>query len=671
MSDFDSAADEVPEFQRATEVLHPSIPARTPAPAGGDADNRPAPDPMISMLLDDRYRIERRLARGGMATVYLAHDERLDRPVAVKLMHPHLAESADFVARFRREARSAARIIHPGVVSVFDQGVVHGQGFLVMEFIDGPNLRTVLNEAGAFSIAKTLSTVQDLLDALRAAHRVGVIHRDIKPENVLVPQDPPLRVTDFGLARAASEVSMSTTGSMLGTIAYIAPEIAMAGAIDERTDLYSLGIMAYEMLTGSVPWEGESALQIAQHHVNDEVPPPSAALPWVPREVDDFIASLCARDPAQRPADAGEALEHLARVIASIPPQLAQRCAEVEPKAAARISGDGQDATATLPSPLPASSQVVVRANGSGIHDATVTKTRRSIWRLVAVFILLAVLGTAGGWWWWTEYGPGSYMTMPQTDSRSAVAVVSDLKAMGLAVVTQEEFSDTVPQGHVISSDPQGGEPVHKNAEVILVVSKGVDMRVVPDLVGSTREAAETLLEAAGLKLGTVSEEYSEDVESGAVISQAIEKDTSIPHDTLIDVVVSKGREPLTVPTLEGISGDEAKSRLEELGLTPAPTEEFSDTVPAGTVMSQSSAAGSTLYRGDSVAYVISKGPQTVQVPSVQGKSEAEAIAVLEAAGLNVSVERVLGGIFQTARSTNPGAGEVVNVGSTVTLYVV
>ena len=220
-------------------------------------------DPLIGLLVDERYRVTRRLARGGMATVYVAQDERLDRPVALKVMHPHLADSAAFVERFRREARSAARIVHPGVVSVFDQGIVTGQGFLVMELIDGTNLRQLLRAQGAFTIPQALRYTTDTLEALRAAHRVGVIHRDIKPENILVPTDGPAKVTDFGLARAASEVSMSSTGNMLGTVAYIAPEIATTAEADARSDIYSVGIMLYEMLTGAVPWAGESPLQIA------------------------------------------------------------------------------------------------------------------------------------------------------------------------------------------------------------------------------------------------------------------------------------------------------------------------------------------------------------------------------------------------------------------------
>ena len=315
--------------------------------ADGQDSSMPA-DPLIGLLVDDRYRIQARLARGGMATVYVAHDERLDRPVALKVMHPHLAESADFVARFRREARAAARIVSPGVVSVFDQGVIHGQGFLVMELIDGTNLRALLQAQGAFTVSQSLQYTQDILEALRAAHRVGVIHRDIKPENVLVPSEGPVRVTDFGLARAASEVSMSTTGSMLGTVAYMAPEIATSGVCDARTDIYAVGIMLYEMLTGAVPWQGETAMQMAYHHVNDSIPLPSEFEPWIPRELDDLVAALAAKDPEDRPLDAQEALDLLLRARASIPAEIAGKragpcrthCSPARTKASCDVSGN-------------------------------------------------------------------------------------------------------------------------------------------------------------------------------------------------------------------------------------------------------------------------------------------------------------------------------------------
>lgn len=637
-------------------------------------------DPLIGLLVDERYRVTRRLARGGMATVYVAQDERLDRPVALKVMHPHLADSDAFVERFRREARSAARIVHPGVVSVFDQGVVTGQGFLVMELIDGTNLRQLLRAQGAFTIPQALRYTTDTLEALRAAHRVGVIHRDIKPENILVPSDGTAKVTDFGLARAASEVSMSSTGNMLGTVAYIAPEIATTAEADARSDIYSVGIMLYEMLTGAVPWAGESPLQIASHHVSDDVPSPSAAQPWIPREIDDLVAALTAREPANRPADASDAIDLVARAAAAIPSNLANRRAEVAPGERHRASETSalnteiMSAQFTRPLPSPASSSVAL-VHTSGATQAAQAASppkksaRAAAW--IALVVLLLVVAGLGGRWWWTEYGPGSYLTMPETTGRTLTDVQADLDALGLHTQVEEEFSDDIDTGSVTRSDPEGGSSVHKRAEVQLYVSKGVDMKTVPEVTGKSQDEAQRSLTDAGLAVGAVTDAYSEDVPQGQVISQSVAAGTSLAHDSAVDIVLSKGREPLTVPTLSGLSASAAKSAIEDLGLVAAPTEAYSDTVAEGQVISQQTREGSTLHRGDSVAYTVSKGPEKVAIPDVVGLQREEARSLLEGAGFTVKEEAILGGFFGTVRSSDPAAGTMTKKGSTVTITIV
>ena len=637
-------------------------------------------DPLIGLLVDERYRVTRRLARGGMATVYVAQDERLDRPVALKVMHPHLADSDAFVERFRREARSAARIVHPGVVSVFDQGVVTGQGFLVMELIDGTNLRQLLRAQGAFTIPQALRYTTDTLEALRAAHRVGVIHRDIKPENILVPTDGPAKVTDFGLARAASEVSMSSTGNMLGTVAYIAPEIATTAEADARSDIYSVGIMLYEMLTGAVPWAGESPLQIASHHVSDNVPSPSAAQPWIPREIDDLVAALTAREPANRPADASDAIDLVARAAATIPSELANRRADVAPEERQRaletsaLNTEIMPAQFTRPLPAPASSSVaLVHTSGATQVAAAASppkKSARAAAWIVLVVLLLVVAGV-GGHWWWTEYGPGSYLTMPETTGRTLTDVQADLDALGLHTQVEEEFSDDVDTGSVTRSDPEGGSSVHKRAEVQLYVSKGVDMKTVPELTGKSQDEAQRSLTEAGLAVGAVTDAYSENVPQGQVISQSVAAGTSLAHDSAVDIVLSKGRQPLTVPTLSGLSASAAKSAIEDLGLVAAPTDAYSDTVAEGQVISQQTREGSTLHRGDSVAYTVSKGPEKVAIPDVVGLQREEARSLLESAGFTVKEEAVLGGFFGTVRSSDPAAGTMTKKGSTVTITIV
>ena len=650
-------------------------------------------DPLIGRLIDQRYRVTRRLARGGMATVYVAQDERLERPVALKVMHPYLAESDAFVERFHREARAAARIVHPGVVSVFDQGVVSGQGFLVMELIDGTNLRALLNAQGAFTIPQALRYTTDILEALRAAHRMGVIHRDIKPENILVPTDGPAKVADFGLARAVSEGSTSATGNMLGTVAYIAPEIALTTEANARSDLYSVGIMLYEMLTGAVPWADESPLQIASHHVSEDVPSPSATLPWIPREIDDLVAALTARNPANRCADASDALDLVARAAASIPFDIANRRAEV----AREDSRSGSEATAlntevmptqlTQAMPVPAATAVTTATAlptataVTTVHTSTPTETpsagelpakmsTRAILLAVIAFLLI-VAASFGGSWWWTEYGPGSYLTMPTTTGRDLADVQADLGAIGLASSVEEEFSDDVQSGIVTHSDPDGGSSVHKSTNVQLYVSKGIDMKDVPNVVGKGQDEASRTLADAGLALGAVTDAYSEEVPPGQVISQSVAAGTSLAHDSTVDVVLSKGREPRTVPTLTGKGASAAKSSIEALGLVASPTEAYSDTVPEGQVISQQTREGSTVYRGDSVSYTVSKGPEMVTVPDVVGLQRQEAHDKLEGAGFTVQEDLILGGFFNTVRSSDPAGGSKVKKGSTVTISIV
>lgn len=647
-------------------------------------------DPLIGRLIDQRYRVTRRLARGGMATVYVAQDERLERPVALKVMHPHLAESDAFVERFHREARAAARIVHPGVVSVFDQGVVSGQGFLVMELIDGTNLRALLNAQGAFTIPQALRYTTDILEALRAAHRMGVIHRDIKPENILVPTDGPAKVADFGLARAVSEGSTSATGNMLGTVAYIAPEIALTTEANARSDLYSVGIMLYEMLTGAVPWADESPLQIASHHVSEDVPSPSATLPWIPREIDDLVAALTARNPANRCADASDALDLVARAAASIPSDIANRRAEV----AHEDSRSGSETTAlntevmptqltqAMPAPAVTTATALPTATAvTTVHASTPTETpsagelpakmsTRAILLAVIAFLLI-VAASFGGSWWWTEYGPGSYLTMPTTTGRDLADVQADLGAIGLASSVEEEFSDDVQSGIVTHSDPDGGSSVHKSTNVQLYVSKGIDMKDVPNVVGKGQDEASRTLADAGLALGAVTDAYSEEVPPGQVISQSVAAGTSLAHDSTVDVVLSKGREPRTVPTLTGKGASAAKSSIEALGLVASPTEAYSDTVPEGQVISQQTREGSTVYRGDSVSYTVSKGPEMVTVPDVVGLQRQEAHDKLEGAGFTVQEDLILGGFFNTVRSSDPAGGSKVKKGATVTISIV
>ena len=633
-------------------------------------------DPLVGLVVDKRYRIVSRIARGGMATVYRAQDERLDRPVAFKVMHPHLAESQDFVARFRREARSAARIVHPGVVRVYDQGIVHGQGFLVMELVEGPNLRSLLHNGGPLPVGRALSIAEQVLTALRAAHAGGVIHRDIKPENVLVPHDPPVRVTDFGLARAITDTHYSSATTMLGTVAYMAPEMATNGNADARTDIYSVGVMLFEMLTGQVPWDGTNAMQVAWAHVNTDIPLVSSLVEWIPREVDDVVSCLAARDPHKRPLDAAAAVELVVRALKELPTDVLNRHADAPKNLTALNATEplpALDAVAlsqinpTSALPMTRTSQVHVQSSGT---PQAVTRSRNIRKRLVAVILVVLML-SVGTWWWWTQYGPGSYVTMPATVGHTEQTVISELQALGLASDSEQAFSDTVQSGLVISSDPNGEASVHKDARVKLVVSKGIDMKTVPNVVGQTQDQARLALTQAGLKVGTISEEWSENVPEGSVISQGSSAGSQLKHDSTVTIVISKGREPLSVPTLTGVTQNQAQASLEQLGLSMAATEQFSATVPQGQIISQDPAPHTTVHRGDTVKVVVSKGPEMVTVPDLTGQQVDEAKQTLEGLGFNVQVKKILGGYFQTVRTSDPQPGTSVPKGSTVTVTII
>lgn len=659
--------EEHPSRETADNHAAPISPAKS---ATAKAPDRSSPhlitDPLVGMVIDGRYRVVSLLARGGMATVYTGYDNRLERPVAIKVMHPHLAESEDYVQRFRREARAAARIIHPSVVSVFDQGIVGGSGYLVMELVSGTNLRQQLNTEGAFTLGYALDVTEAILRALAQAHRNGVVHRDIKPENVLVPAEGPVKVVDFGLARAASDVSAASTGSVLGTVAYLAPELVSDTEPDGRCDLYALGIMLHEMLTGHTPFQDRSPIQVAWAHVHEDVPAPSRLEKWLPSEVDDYVCSLTARDPGSRPQSAQEALEQLVQLRAQLPQSLLERRAEIEkvsPSEAftAPVSTHGQ----TVALPIATTSNQPVKTQAARPHR----RRHRLPLILTTVVLVLAVASAAFGWWW-TQYGPGAYLDVPNLAGKTETEAVQTLQALELGHTVNKDFSDSVAAGKVIETKPAAGMKVHKSGTVVMIVSKGVKMVEVPKLVASGKDAALKLLEDADLKAGEVKESYSETVAKGQVISQGRDAGTSVKHGTAIDLVISKGREPLKVPNVVGKSGDEAKATLKDAGFAVQVTEEFSDTVAKGVVVSQNPEANETRYRNDPIALVISKGPEVVAVPDVVRMTEADAVAALEAAGLKVKITRIYV-IFGNVAMTVPAAGTEVKVGSTVEIRLV
>lgn len=641
--------------------------------AGSPLPTGQVTDPLINMMIDGRYRVISRMARGGMATVYVARDERLDRLVALKVMHPHLADSEQFTARFRREARSAAKVSHPRVVPIYDQGVVEGQGYLVMELVDGPDLRTFLATSGPIKLGFALSLVRQMLEGLAAAHRAGLVHRDLKPENVLVSGDGETKIADFGLARAASEISVSTTGSILGTVAYLAPEVALSGQSDARTDIFALGVMLYEMLTGSLPGANDNPVQVALSRVNEDIPAPSAKVPWLPTEIDEVVATFCARNPAERPASAADAAALLQRARSQVPEDLLERTLPTAPEATTgettserTLAIARQGRTSVLPV-----EDLVVQTSGSvAAPDQREFSARSRRWLIVTTVALLVAAIGLGVWWWWQQYGPGAYLTVPEVVGMEEFAAESALGELNLASTVVKANSDDVEDGLVISTTPEPGQPVHKNGEVQLVVSKGVLMLVVPDVSGQSTDQASTTLEDDGFTVAQPEEQWSEDVPAGMVIGTKPAAEEVVRHDTSVRLIVSKGPEPISVPDVSGQILEDAEGTLHDLRLETAVSEEYSYEVPKGMIIGQEPAANSQLFRGDSVSLTVSKGPELVEVPNVYGKSISDATAILEDAGFTVEVER-RANFFDIVGNQSPGAGEMARPGSKVTIVVV
>lgn len=642
-------------------VVGSSKPAETSLPTSIPKLHEEMGDALVGTTVDSRYVIESRIARGGMATVYRARDTRLDRPVALKIMYPHLAESQDFVARFRREARAAAKLTHPGVVAVYDQGTTEGSSYLVMELVQGPNLRTYLRSQGCLSVKDALTITKQIFQALAAAHRSGLVHRDVKPENVLIPENGPVKVADFGLARAASEATAATTGSILGTVAYLAPETVSGDPADGRVDVYATGIMLYELLSGVPPFTGDSPIQIAYAHVHDDTPRIREAEPWVPESVDDLIAKLTERDPAKRPLDGEAAGTLVDEVLANLSEEELSLRGTAEPTLDDSSDLAGVMVTPTLSEvPLPEAKKRKPKASSPA-------SSRRNllIGIIAAVVAILMLFGL-----WFFLWGPGSYRPMVDVTNQQWASASKTLTSSEIDFERIDVFHDTVAVGNVARTDPAPGKPLGRFQKAKIYVSKGIEMLQMPDLTGKTKDEAPALVTKARFDQPQLSEEFSDTVPAGQVAAQDPAPGASVPHNTVVKVTISKGREPVTVPEVSGKMRDEAAAILTQSGLSPEVSEDFSDTVPKGAVISQSIKAGTTAFRNDKVGIVVSKGPQTVTMPNVVGKRVSEARATLEGLGLVVKVDQVyaIAGIVAESR---PKAGTQVKVGSTVTIRTI
>ncbi|WP_158888790.1 Stk1 family PASTA domain-containing Ser/Thr kinase [Amycolatopsis anabasis] len=629
---------------------------------------------LVGTLLDRRYRVDRLLARGGMSSVYRGMDTRLDRPVAIKIMDPRFADDRSFVERFEREARSAAKLHHPHVVAVHDQGVdgvgENSRAFLVMELVDGGTLRDLLDEQGALDVPLALSVAEPVLSALAAAHRAGLVHRDVKPENVLIgrgatPGAGVVKVGDFGLVRAVASAGTTSSSIILGTVAYLSPEQVTTGAAMERGDVYSTGILLYEMLTGQAPYTGDTAISVAYRHVNDDVPAPSSVRPGIPRALDDLVLRATRRDDQARPADAGAFLEELQQVRTALgispvpvpvpPPPDVDKVSDVE--ATTPNIPAVQD---TSPMSGPRGTRALMRGEappwqrtppavppppgtpppGNPIPaPETPDKKKSRTGRLIALWAVVALV--LGG-----LIGAGIYIfagdktvPVPQVAGLSQADAGSELRKLQLnPKYAPRERNNTVAIGKVIRTDPEAGTKLNPGEEVTVVVSAG--RPAVPDIQpGTTVESAEQQIRAQQLEPVRAAEAYDAKVAKGQVLKVDPTPGTQLDIGTKVNLTISKGPPPNPVPNVVGKPKDDAFKALRAAGFEPVDGgAEFSADVPAGSVTRINPAAGTTPAEGGDRRVTVWVS-ESSEVPSVIGRMIPEAIQILTQAGLQPDVK--------------------------------
>ena len=629
-------------------------------------------------LLDGRYLIGDLIARGGMAGVYRATDTRLDRVVAVKVMHAGLGDDADFTERFVREARAAARLNHPNVVSVFDQGDDNGIVYLVMELVEGRTLRDLMRDEAPLPPRRAFAILEQVLLALSAAHEAHIVHRDIKPENVLLAPDGRIKVADFGLARAVTSVTgggaNTSTGVLIGTVSYLAPELVLNQGADARSDVYACGAVLYEMLTGYKPHSAETPIQIAYKHVHEDVPPPSARIPAIPAYVDALIARSTVRERDRRSADARVLLRQLRQVRHALDRGLSDDPELVADLVPATLGTAQRPADRPKPPEAQGEPTMVVgprpvadSASESAPGPPQQKKGRRGLIWLI-VILVLALLAAAGGFY----FGVMRYSTTPDLSGETVKAATSIADDRGLDVaVTSEEYSETAPEGTVIGTEPAAGDDIIDGGTVDLILSKGKERYKVPDLAGLDEKKAANILADNNLRVGSKDHRYSAKFESGDVIRTSIKAGKRVKPDTEVDLIMSKGRRPIEVESFVGERVRDARTALSDAGFQVDVERTHDRDVPRGEIVSQRPNNGSA-YRGDTVSLVVSRGPRKVEVPDVTYQPVEAATEQLEAEGFKVKVtedELDLGaGIV---RSQDPAGGESVPRGSTVTLSVV
>jgi serine/threonine-protein kinase len=650
-------------------------------------------DPLLGALVDGRYRVRSRVAKGGMATVYTALDERLERTVALKIIHPAQSRDPLFVDRFTDEAKTIARLTHPNVVAVYDQGTHQGLPYLVMEYVRGHTLRELLAERRRLQPQEALAIMEQMLAAIAAAHRAGLVHRDVKPENVLVAESPGdahnlidgvVKVADFGLARAV-EASADETGShLMATVAYVAPELVTDGHADPRTDVYSAGIVLFEMLTGRVPYEADRPVEVAWQHVDRDVPFPSRYVPGLPAAVDDLVARATRRDPGGRPTDAGAMLAEVQAVREDIgtvttgrsrqpaPPTVMVPRFESVPQTQPQTQtyqASRRPSWARLPAPAPAPTagrrhrtEAGHSTGGGGLQGllAQINANPRTRLAVIAAMLTFGLLVAVGGYW----FGVGRYTDTPDLRTKTAQQAAREATAAGFKVKFGEpKFDAAVPKDEVLGQDPPAGGRILSGGTITLTLSLGPEVYKVPDIAGKEWDLAQVDLQALKLT-GNRTDKFDDAVPAGYVVDTDPRIGTQVKPGQAITVFVSKGPNPVKVPLLVGKQVEQAKQDLAKVKIALGKVEEVESDKPKGEVVSQSIGDGNSVADGMVMDLQISKGPAQIPMPEVRNMPLEQARQQLEALGLVVDSQG-----FGTVRQQNPAPGTPVLPGQHVSLF--
>jgi eukaryotic-like serine/threonine-protein kinase len=621
-------------------------------------------DQLIDTLFDGRYLIIRKLGSGGMANVYLAMDQELGRRVAIKILDDRHARDAQFVERFRREAQNAAGLSHPNIVSIYDRGDSEGTYYIAMEHVEGRTLKELIVARGPSPLGIAIDYTRQILSALRFAHRNGIVHRDIKPHNVIVDGEGRVKVMDFGIARAGAASQMTEAGSIIGTAQYLSPEQARGAPVDQTSDLYSTGIVLYELLTGSVPFTGETPVEIAMKHLSQAPVPPSAHRPEVPRDLDYVVLRALAKDPAQRYHSAEEMDSDLERIARGI--GVSAETAEAATSVLSRTAV-GEAATTIGPA-VPTTTYTPGR-----YYEYDEPPRHRTVWPWLLALLLVAG-ALVGGWFVYQEFQDQLSQTkpvaVPDVKGVAERLAVRQIREAGLKELIVRTTDEVAKVGIVFAQDPQPGEKIEKGNFVTITVSLGKAKTHVPNVVGKSRDEAVAEIVGAKLKANVVAVNSLKPVNE--VLAQAPKPGTELIENSTVRINVSKGPKPITIPNVVGSAFETAQSQLQGIGFAVA-REDVEDDADAGIVVGQSPAAGNQLGKGSVVTLQVSKGPATSQVPDVTSQTEADARAQLKSSGFGAQVvEEIVDDETLDGRvlSQDPEGGTDAKQGTSVVIVV-